>query len=80
MGGLRLEVSRRPLSDGLEQGLWPERHLGGHFGAGVRLPAFLVTHGFDVTATPRPSAGNFLVFAPRGVPSPLVLGHLGENR
>lgn len=79
-GGLRLQLSQRPGSDGLEQRLRPEGHLGGCLGAGVRLPALLVAHGLDVAATPHPPAGDLLILAPRGVPSPLVLGHLGESR
>lgn len=78
VGGLRLEVSQRPLSDGCEQGLWPEGQLGGCLGAGVRVPAVLIAHGFDVAPAPHPPAGDLVVSAPRGAPSPLVLGHLGR--
>lgn len=77
-GGLRLEVSQRPLSDGCEQGLRPEGQLGGRLGAGVRVPAVLIAHGFDVAPAPHPPAGDLVVSAPQGAPSPLVLGHLGR--
>lgn len=78
VGGLRLEVSQWPLSDGCEQGLWPEGQLGGCLGAGVRVPAVLIAHGFDVAPAPHPPAGDLVVSAPCGAPSPLVLGHLGR--
>lgn len=77
---LRLVVSKWPLYDGLQQRLRPEGHRWGCFGAGVWLPALLVTHGFYVAAAPHPAAGYLLLFATCGVRTPIVLRHLGKNR
>lgn len=77
---LRLEICQWPGSDGLEQGLRPHGRRGGRLGAGVRLCTLLVAHGFDVAPTSHSPAGDLLVLGARGVPCPLILRHLGENR
>lgn len=77
---LRLEVCQWPGSDGLEQGLRPHGRRRGRLGAGVGFRALLVTHGFDVAPASHSPAGDLLVLGACGVPCPLVLRHLGENR
>lgn len=77
---LRLQVSERPLAQGPEQRLGPDGRLGRRLRAGVWLSALLVAHGFDVAPAPHPPAGYLLILAPGGVPSPLILRHLGEKR
>lgn len=63
--------------DGLDQGVWPDRLLRRGLGAGVRLSALLVPHGFNVAAAPHPTTRDFIILPTAGVTSPLILGHLG---
>lgn len=73
-----LRVQQVPGSDdGLDQGVGPHRPLRRRLGAGVRLPALLVPHGFDVAAAPHPTTRDLIVFPAAGVTPPLILGHLG---
>lgn len=77
---LRLEVCQGPGAHGLEQWFWPQGRGGGRLGAGVGLGTLLVAHGLDVAPASHSPAGDLLVLGARGVPCPLVLWHLRENR
>lgn len=74
---LPLGVQRVPGShDGLDQGVRPDQLLRRGLGAGVRLSALLIPHGFDVAAAPHPTARNLIILPAAGVAPPLVLGNL----
>lgn len=78
---LPLRVQQVPRSDdGLDQGVGPHCLLRRRLGAGVRLAALLIPHGFDVAAAPHPPTGDLIVLAVAGVTPPVILGHLGGNR
>lgn len=78
---LPLGVQQVPGSDdGVDQGVRPHRLLGRRLGAGVRLTAVLVSHGFHVAAAPHPTAGDLVILPVTGVTPPVILWHLGVTR
>lgn len=78
---LPLGVQQVPGSDdGLDQGVRPHRLLGRRLGAGVRLSAVLVSHGFHVAAAPHPTTGDLVILPVTGVTPPVILWHLGVTR
>lgn len=62
--------------DTLDQGVRPHRLLRRRLGAGVRVPALLVPHGFDVAAAPHPATRDLVILPVPRVTAPVVLRHL----
>lgn len=66
--------------DGLNQGFGPYGLLRRRLGAGVRLPALLVPHGFNVAAAPHATARDLVILPVAGVTPPIILRHLRWHR
>lgn len=66
--------------DGLDQGFGPYRLLRRRLGAGVRLPALLVPHGFNVAAAPHATTRDLVILPVARVTPPIILRHLRRQR
>lgn len=66
--------------DRLDQGAGPHRLLRRRLGAGVRLSALLVPHGFNVAAAPHSTARDLVILPIARVTPPIILRHLRWHR
>lgn len=66
--------------DGLDQGFGPYGLLRRRLGAGVRLPALLVPHGFNVAAAPHATTRDLVILPVARVTPPIILRHLRWHR
>ena len=74
---LPVGVQQFPGSDdGFDQGVGPHHLLRRCLGAGVRLSALLVPHGFNIAAAPHPTTRDLIILPAARVTSPVILGHL----
>lgn len=83
MGGCAVPLGVQELpgsDDGFDQGFGPHRLLRRRLGAGVRLPALLVPHGFNVAAAPHAPARDLVILPVARVTPPIVLRHLRWHR
>lgn len=62
--------------DTLDQSVRPHRLLRRRLGAGVRVAALLVAHGFHVAAAPHAATWDLVILAVARVATPVVLRHL----